>query len=102
MKKDKDHLVKGLKTYNVIMSNVWQLLTIILMGVLAGYLFQRNAIDKKFNYMAITIIVFTVIGIIVFFVNIIKASKKLAKAEKKQIAEKVENEEIKEVNDQDS
>jgi len=39
MKKNKDKWVKDLKVYNIVMSNVWKLLTFLLLGVLAGYLF---------------------------------------------------------------
>lgn len=89
MKKDKSRLFKDLKVYNLIMSNIWQLVTILLIGVLAGYLFEKNAEDKSINYMLFSIIFFTVIGIINFFVSIIKGSKRLEKEEaKKALARK--------------
>lgn len=91
MKNDKKSLVHGMKAYNLIMSNVWQLLTILLIGILVGYLLTRNATNKKINYMAISIIVFAVIGIIVFFVNIIREAKKMEQIEMRKKA-KIEQE----------
>lgn len=76
MKKDK--IVKDIKLYNLIMSNIWQLLTTILFGVLVGYLLNRYAEKENNHYMLFSIIVFFIIGIINFFVAIIRGSKKLA------------------------
>ena len=58
MKKKKDNLFKDLKVYNLVMTNIWQLLTIILIGVLAGYLFDKYATNESINYMAFSIILF--------------------------------------------
>ena len=76
MKKNKDKWVKDLKVYNIVMSNVWKLLTFLLLGVLAGYLFEKYAKDKSLPYMLISILTFTIIGIDFFF-SIIRESKKL-------------------------
>ena len=43
MKKNKDSLFKDLKIYNLVMTNIWQFLTIIAIGILAGYLFEKYA-----------------------------------------------------------
>ncbi|MCM1260077.1 MAG: hypothetical protein NC182_03970 [Prevotella sp.] len=77
MKKNKDKWVKDLKVYNIVMGNVWKLLTFLLLGVLAGYLFEKYAKDKSLPYMLISILTFTIIGIIDFFFSIIRESKKL-------------------------
>lgn len=77
MKKNKDKWVKDLKVYNIVMGNVWKLLTILLIGVLGGYLFEKYAKDKSLPYMLISILIFTIIGIIDFFFSIIRESKKL-------------------------
>lgn len=82
MKKNKDNLVKDLKIYNLVMTNVWQLLTIIAIGILAGYLFEKYATNQDINYMAFSIIFFSIIGIINFFVSILKGVKKLEKTDK--------------------
>ena len=82
MKKNKDNLVKDLKIYNLVMTNVWQLLTIIAIGILAGYLFEQYATNQDINYMAFSIIFFSIIGIINFFVSILKGVKKLEKTDK--------------------
>ena len=64
------------------MTNVWQLLTIIAIGILAGYLFEKYATNQDINYMAFSIIFFSIIGIINFFVSILKGVKKLEKTDK--------------------
>ena len=97
MKKKKDNLFKDLKVYNLVMTNIWQLLTIILIGVLAGYLFDKYATNESINYMAFSIILFAIIGIINFFVSIIRGIKKLEKKNtekderEKAISESLEN-----------
>lgn len=80
MKKSKDSLYKGFKTYNMIMSCVWQLLTTLLFGVLAGYLLEKYG-EGDVNYMGIAIVISVVVGILVFFTSIIKESKRLTKEE---------------------
>lgn len=80
MKKSKDSLYKGFKTYNMIMSCVWQLLTTLLLGILAGYLLDKHG-EGDINYMGISIGISLVLGIFVFFSSIIKESKRLAKEE---------------------
>ena len=52
MKKNKDSLFKDLKIYNLVMTNIWQFLTIIAIGILAGYLFEKYATNQNINYMA--------------------------------------------------
>lgn len=81
MKKGKDKFFKDLKVYNLIMSNIWQLITILILGILSGYLLEKNATDKNINYMLFSIITFSVIGVVNFFVSIIRGSKKLEKEE---------------------
>lgn len=99
MKRDKDSLYKGFKTYNMIMSCVWQLLTTLLIGVLAGYLLERKK-DDDFNYMIVSICISLVVGISVFFVSLIKQSKRLAKEEENK--KRYEESLLKEDNDEES
>lgn len=84
MKKNKDKIIHDIKIYNLIMSNVWKLITFLLIGVLGGFLFEHYSKYKDFNYMLFSIILFSVIGIIDFFRSIINDSKKLEKAEQKK------------------
>ena len=73
-----------IKIYNIIMSNVWKLITFLLIGVLGGFLFEHYSKYKDFNYMLFSIVLFAIIGIIDFFVSIVRDSKRLEKAEKKK------------------
>lgn len=73
-------LVKNLKLYNLIMSNIWLLLTTTLLGVIIGYILKKN--NDNDTYMVISIIVFFVIGIVNFFFKIIRETLKMNKEEK--------------------
>ncbi len=84
MKKDKKELIKGVKTYNMIMSNVWQLITILIIGVLLGYLLEKNATNPDINYMLVSVIGSIIIGITVFFVGLIKGLKKIDNMDKEK------------------
>ena len=84
MKKKKDNIIHDIKIYNIIMSNVWKLITFLLIGVLGGFLFEHYSKYKDFNYMLFSIVLFAIIGIIDFFVSIVRDSKRLEKAEKKK------------------
>ena len=72
MKKEK--LSKAFKIYNAIMSEIWKLLTIILIGLLIGWLVERKS-GSKLGYL-IALIVATVLGLVVFFVGLIRLSNK--------------------------
>ena len=77
MKRDSKDLKKSLKTYNIVMSSIWQFITIVIIGILAGYLFEKNGNDSETNYMMFSVISSIVIGISVFFLNIIKGLNKV-------------------------
>ena len=77
MKRDSKDLKKSLKTYNIVMSSIWQFITIVIIGILAGYLFEKNGNDSETNYMMFSVIASIVIGISVFFLNIIKGLNKV-------------------------
>ena len=84
MKKKKDNIIHDIKIYNIIMSNVWKLITFLLIGVLGVFLFEHYSKYKGFNYMLFSIVLFAIIGIIDFFVSIVRDSKRLEKAEEKK------------------
>lgn len=77
MKRDSKDLKKSLKTYNIVMSSIWQFITIVIIGILAGYLLEKNGNDSETNYMMFSVIASIVIGISVFFLNIIKGLNKV-------------------------
>ncbi len=83
MKKDK--ISKAFKTYNLVMNEVWKLLTIILIGVFIGWLIKRkNGSNLGF---VISISISLVIGLAVFFIGLIKISKKKEKEDANAVQE---------------
>ena len=77
MKKDK--ISKAFKTYNLVMNEVWKLLTIILIGVFIAWLIKRR--NGSNVAIVLTITISLVIGLAVFFVGLINLSKKKEKEE---------------------
>ena len=77
MKKDK--ISKAFKTYNLVMNEVWKLLTIILIGVFIAWLIKRK--NGSNVAIVLTITISLVIGLAVFFVGLINLSKKKEKEE---------------------
>lgn len=88
MKRNKDKLYKDLKVYNMVMSNIWKLLTFILIGIFAGHLLNKYAKYHDINYMLISILFFSTVGIVDFFISIIRESKRLEEEDKKQQEQK--------------
>lgn len=88
MKKNKDKFYKDLKVYNMVMSNIWKLITFILAGIFAGYLLNKYAKYHDVNYMLISLLFFITIGIVDFFISIIRESKRLEEEDKKQQEQK--------------
>ncbi len=79
---NKNKIIKDLKLYNVIMSAIWKLITTLILGILAGYLIARQG-EEGNHYMLFTIIVFFIIGMINFFMDIYRGNKRLALQEAK-------------------
>ena len=79
MKKDSKEIQKSIKTYNIVMSSVWQFIAIVIIGILGGYLLEKNGNDSETNYMMFAVITSIVVGISVFFLNLIKGLNKIDK-----------------------
>lgn len=79
MKRDSKEIQKSIKTYNIVMSSIWQFITIVIIGILGGYLLEKNGNDSETNYMMFSVIASIVIGISVFFLNLIKGLKNIDK-----------------------
>lgn len=79
-KQKRDKWAKDFKLYNIIMENIWKFIGTVLIGVCLGYLTTRKS-ETDDNYMLIFIILFFLIGIFNFFLNIYKEHKKLEKRE---------------------
>lgn len=79
MKRNSKEIQKSIKTYNIVMSSIWQFITIVIIGILGGYLLEKNGSDSETNYMMFSVIASIVIGISVFFLNIFKGLKNIDK-----------------------
>ncbi len=79
MKRDSKEIQKSIKTYNIVMSSIWQFITIVIIGILGGYLLEKNGNDSETNYMMFSVIASIVVGISVFFLNLIKGLNKIDK-----------------------
>lgn len=75
---NKDKLAKDFKLYNVIVNNFWKLIVTVIIGFLLGYLTTHKS-EAGNNYMVLCVVVFLAIGIINFFIGIIKEHHKLVK-----------------------
>ena len=74
-KQKKDKLVNGFKLYNEVMQEIWKFLTILLFGVLIGYLLQRNGPENN-NRFVFALIIALAIGLVSFFIGLLKVIKK--------------------------
>lgn len=85
MKKEK--IAKAFKTYNLIMNEIWKLITILLIGILIGWFIKRkNGSNLGF---VISISIALVVGLASFFVGIIRLSKNKEKEDLKEKEEPV-------------
>lgn len=85
MKKEK--IAKAFKTYNLIMNEIWKLITILLIGILIGWFIKRkNGSNLGF---VISISIALVVGLASFFVGIIRVSKNKEKEDLKEKEEPV-------------
>lgn len=81
MKRNK--IIRDLKIYNFVMSNIWQLITTILVGFAIGWVLEKYIGSEKNLYMLFSLIIFISIGIANFFIALYKKFKKIADKEKK-------------------
>lgn len=87
MKKEKkEKVVAGFKTYVFVMQEIWKLLTILIIGILFGYLLKVKGPEGN-HYIVYAIIISLVIGLLVFFTGLIRIIKKEEQFQKQQAAE---------------
>ena len=68
--------LRDLQVYNLVISNIWLLLTTMLVGAIIGYLLDRRQ-EGSNRFLLLFSVIFFLIGIINFFVAIIRGSQKL-------------------------
>ena len=98
MKKDK--FIRDFKIYNFVMTNVWQLLTTILIGFGIGWVAEKFIDTEKNLFIIFSIVIAIFIGIINFFYALYKKMKQLQKTEEKQ--ENIQYNKFDEENDEDN
>lgn len=74
-KQKKDKLVNGFKLYNEVMQEIWKFLTILLFGVVIGYVLQRRGPENN-HYFVFSLIIALVVGLLIFFVGLFSVIKK--------------------------
>lgn len=74
-KQKKDKLVHGFKLYNEVMQEIWKFLTILLFGVVIGYVLQRRGPENN-HYFVFSLIIALVVGLLIFFVGLFSVIKK--------------------------
>ena len=82
-KNKKNNFITGFKLYNYVMQEIWKLLTTILFGLVAGYLFNKYG-EEGNKYFLITFIICVVIGIINFFIGVIRIARREEEKEKRR------------------
>ena len=74
-KQKKDKLVHGFKLYNEVMQEIWKFLTILLFGVVLGYILQKRGPEDN-NRFVFTLLIALVVGLLIFFVGLFSVIKK--------------------------
>ncbi len=93
MKKEKkEKVVAGFKTYVFVMQEIWKLITILIIGILFGYLLKVKGPEGN-HYIVYAIIISLVIGLLVFFAGLIKIVKKEEQLKKQEEVENADAEE---------
>lgn len=92
MKKEKkEKVVAGFKTYVFVMQEIWKLITILIIGILFGYLLKLKGPEGN-HYIVYAIIISLVIGLLVFFAGLIRIIKKEEQLRQKEQTEDSSNE----------
>ena len=93
--KKKDKFVNGFNVYVYVMQEIWKLLTILLIGVLFGYILKLKGPEGN-HFIVICLICALFIGLLVFFLGLLKiikreeAYKAKQKEEEKDVPETLE------------
>lgn len=66
-------------TKDIILTNLWGSLTVFLFGILAAYLFKKNAETDQVAVFWFTIILFFIIAVIMFITKFRKQKKRYEK-----------------------
>ena len=72
---------------DILTASIWKLLGMIVMGFLLGYLVYRDSERDKnpqIMYLWAMVIIFAIIGIIIFLVKVIPAYRKVLKERKEK------------------
>ena len=102
MKRNK--FIRDFKIYNFVMSNIWQLLTTLLIGFGIGWLLEKYIGSDKNLYMVFSIVIAILIGVGNFFFSLYKKMKQIQDSEAKNenvTYNKYDEEELGEQNDSD-
>ena len=92
MKKEKkEKVVAGFKTYVFVMQEIWKLITILIIGILFGYLLKVKGPEGN-HYIVYAIIASLVIGLLVFFTGLIRIIKKEEQYKKQAVEEENDQE----------
>lgn len=85
MSKPQKKISQDMKT--ILLTHLWQALTILLFGILCGYLLYKNADEQGGMYFVFSICIFGCIAILLFIRNVFRDKKRLR--EKKQREEQL-------------
>lgn len=87
-KNKKEKFIHGFKLYNYVMQEIWKLITTLIFGIVVGLLLEKNGPDDN-NYFVIVILIAMVVGLVNFFIGIIRIARKeeKSKIEKKELTE---------------
>lgn len=75
MKRDK--FIRDFKIYNFVMSNIWQLLTTLLIGFGIGWVLEKYVGSEKKLFMIFSICIALLIGVANFFFSLYKKMKQI-------------------------
>lgn len=77
--KEKNRTPKEEKIHQLVMDNLFTMIFLFGVGLLVGYLLKRNAYQDGWLYFIFTVVLFIVIGVLVFLVRVIKGKKNIEK-----------------------